>query len=170
MSFIRPEATAALSRWAEALVGVALLGLALYWLFGTFGLLPYVGAALVPMALAIIWLGIQRGRFRVGKDGPGTVQIAEGQIAYFGPLTGGVRVIRDLKAVILDPTAQPASWILQSTGEDDLVIPLDADGADALFDAFAVLPGLKTGNMLKQMEARVDHPVVIWHEPPARLH
>ncbi|KNG94674.1 hypothetical protein [Pseudaestuariivita atlantica] len=170
MSFIRPEAAAALSRWAEALAGVALLALALGWLILGRGILPYVGAALAPLALAVIWLGVQRGRFRVGDGGPGTVQVAEGEIAYFGPLTGGVRRLRGLRAVILDPTAHPPSWVLQAAGEDDLSIPLDADGAEALFDAFAVLPGLKTGHMLRALETRPDHPVVIWHEPPARLH
>ena len=170
MSFIRPEARAALARWTEAIAGAALLVLALIWLFGTHGLLPYVGAALAPLALAVIWLGIQRGRFRTGKDGPGTVEVKEGEVAYFGPLTGGVRRIRGLKAVILDPTQHPVSWVLQAKGEDDLTIPLDANGAEALFDAFSALPGLKTGHMLRQLEHRPDHPVVIWHEPPARLH
>lgn len=170
MSFVRPEAKTALARWAEAIAGAALLALALYWLIWGTGLLPYVGAALAPLAAAIVWLGIQRGRFRVGRDGPGAVQIAEGQISYFGPLTGGVRAIGSLKAVILDPTQAPPAWVLQVPGEEDLAIPLDAAGAEALFDAFAALPGLKTGHMLRQLEQRPDHPVVIWHEAPVRLH
>lgn len=170
VSFMRPEALAALQRWAEALAGAVLLMLALYWILGTRGLLPYVGAALAPLALAILWLGIQRGRFRGRTGGPGVVQIAEGQVAYFGPLTGGVRSVRDLTAVIFDPTMHPPSWVLQAKGEADLVIPQDADGADMLLDVFAALPGLKTGHMLRQMEHPPDHPVVIWHEAPARLH
>ncbi len=170
MSFVRPEVQSALARWAEAIAGGIVLALALYWLIWGTGLLPYVGAALAPLALAVIWLGVQRGRFRVGKDGPGAVQIAEGQIAYYGPLTGGVRAIDALKAVILDPTQRPISWVLQARGEEDLAIPLNAAGAEALFDAFAALPGLKTGHMLRQLEQHPDHPVVIWHEPARRLH
>ncbi|MGR3502249.1 hypothetical protein [Pseudaestuariivita sp.] len=170
MSFIRPEARAFVTRWLEVIAGGTLLLIALYWLFAGQGLLPYVGAAMAPLALAVVWLGVQRGRFRVGHDGPGTVEVAEGQVSYFGPLTGGVRALRDLKAVILDPGQHPASWVLQAKGLPDLVIPLDADGADQLFDAFAQLPGLKTGHMLRQIEHLPREPVVIWHEAPVRLH
>ena len=38
MSFIRPEASAALHRWAEALVGLALMGIGLWLAWGRGGL------------------------------------------------------------------------------------------------------------------------------------
>lgn len=170
MSFIRPEAQDFLRRWAEALIGGVILTLGLIWIITGRGFLPYIGAALAVMAAVLIWLGVQRGRFHVGRDAPGVVQVAEGEISYFGPLAGGMRPIAGLKAVLLDPTAHPACWVLQAAGHEDLYIPLDAEGADLLFDAFAALPGLKTAHMLRQMENRPDHPVVIWHAPPQRLH
>ncbi len=49
-------------------------------------------------------------------------------------------------------------------------MPLAAEGADALFDAFATLPGIRTERMLAEMRRGGDHPVVIWQAPTARLH
>jgi len=49
------------------------------------------------------------------------------------------------------------------------MIPVDADGADALFDAFASLPGLKTEHMLGQLRAAPDRPVLIWQRAAPTL-
>ena len=49
------------------------------------------------------------------------------------------------------------------------MIPIDADGADALFDAFASLPGLKTERMLAQLHDAPTTPVVIWERAGADL-
>ena len=37
----------------------------------------------------------------------GAVQVDEGQIAYFGPLTGGTVAVRDLQRLRLDGGAKP---------------------------------------------------------------
>ena len=118
----------------------------------------FARAALAVGALLII-AGIQRGRFRTGSGGPGVVQIVEGRIAYFGPLTGGTAELGQLSRLVLDPSGKPPHWLLHQPGQLPLAIPLTAEGADALFDAFATLPGLQTERMLAEMrrDMHADH-------------
>jgi hypothetical protein len=96
------------------------------------------------------------------------VQVNEGQIAYFGPLTGGVVALTGLERLSLDATARPAHWRLDAAGQDAVLIPVNAAGSDALFDAFATLPGLRTERMLTELRTRRDHAVVIWERAPLR--
>ncbi|MEO0372922.1 MAG: hypothetical protein AAF231_15810, partial [Pseudomonadota bacterium] len=63
MSFIRPEARAALWRWREALAGASGLGFGLWWLFSGASLTRWIGGAVALAALALLVAGIQRGRF-----------------------------------------------------------------------------------------------------------
>ena len=175
MSFIRPAAQAKLWQWREALIGGALALSGFWWIIGPGGLLRMIGILFVLAGFALIVAGFQRARFRAGNDGPGIVSVDEGQISYFGPLSGGMVATREMDRLSLDPTAKPAHWILQQYGQPDLAIPVNAMGADALFDAFATLPGLQTQRMLQQLQSRANHPVVIWsrldqpsHHP--RLH
>lgn len=89
MSFIRPEARAALWRWRELLLAGSTGLLGLTWALGSYGVLALTGWALIVIAVIIAVIGAQRLRFRLGAGGPGVVQVDEGQVAYFGPLTGG---------------------------------------------------------------------------------
>ncbi|MCR8547662.1 hypothetical protein M4578_07460 [Salipiger sp. P9] len=160
---IRPEAQAALSQWREALFGAGVLALGLYWAFFTGGgLLHWIGYVVAIAGILLLIAGIQRGRFRVGSGGPGIVQVVEGRITYFGPLSGGVADLDGLTALTLDPGGKPAHWLLHQTGQPPLAIPLTAEGADALFDAFATLPGLQTERMLAEMRRASKRPVTIW--------
>ena len=43
--------------------------------------------------------------------------------------------------------------MLVQPGQPPLQIPLTATGAEALFDAFATLPGIRTERMLREMRA-----------------
>lgn len=162
MTFFRPEATAALWRWREVLIGIALAILALWWLAGPGGLLGWIAPALLVAAGALIMVGLQRGRFRGTGGGLGTVQVDEGQVTYFGPLSGGMIALREMSRLTLDGTQRPAHWRLEQPDHAPVMIPVDADGADALFDAFATLPGLKTERMLAQLRSTPDTPVLIW--------
>ena len=96
MSFVRPEARDAIWRAREILVGLAVLILGAVWALGS-GLLSYIGIVIVALAAALIVVGIQRTRFRIKGAGPGVVRVDEGQIAYFGPLTGGVIALREME-------------------------------------------------------------------------
>ena len=162
MSFVRPEARLAMMRWREALVAGGILALGVYWAFATAGLLQWLGYAVSLLGAALLVAATQRARFRADQGGPGVVQVDEGQVAYFGPLTGGIVALGEMTELILDPAAKPAHWILRQPGQPDLQVPLTATGADALFDAFASLPGIRTEHMLAQMNRMPDHPTAIW--------
>lgn len=168
MNFIRPEARAELWRWREVLAGGAALALGLWWLLGPGGLLGWVGAAVCILGGALAVVGFQRARFRAGRGGPGLVQVDERQITYFGPLTGGAVAVGDLQRLALDPTGNPAHWVLDQSGQPALFIPVDAEGAEALFDVFATLPGLRTERMLAELNGKSPHPVVIWERSSMR--
>lgn len=162
MSFIRPEARATLWRWREVLAGLGTVLLGAYWMLGPGGLLGWIGAAVAATGAVLALIGLQRLRFRSAGGGPGVVQVDEGQITYFGPLTGGVVAGSELSRLTLDPTGRPPHWVLYAAGQPALHIPVNAEGADALFDVFSALPGIKTERMLAELNALPSHPVVIW--------
>lgn len=168
MSFIRPEAAAVMNRWREAICGGTVLILGLFWIFGSRGLLYLLGFPVVIIASVLIWVGIQRGRFRTDAGGAGAVQIDEGQIAYFGPMTGGAVALADLERLTLVRSLKPAHWRLETPNAHGLLIPVNAAGSEALFDAFAKLPDLKTERMLAELNCSDDQPVVIWEKPTMR--
>ncbi len=168
MSFIRPEARAAVLRWREVLVGLGVAGLGLWWILRAGGLLGLVAPLVICAGLALIWIGWQRARFRSTGEALGTVQVDEGQITYFGPLTGGAVALSELERLTLERNAHPPQWRLEQPGQPALLIPLNAHGAEALFDAFASLPGLRTARMLAEMEAGRAQAVVIWERQSMR--
>lgn len=169
MSFIRPEVRAALRRWREVLAGGALLALGGWWLFGVIGWMMNGLGGLVALAgAALAVLGLQRARFRAESDGPGVVQITEGRVAYYGPLTGGAVDIADLARLSLDRQNRPAHWVLRQPGLDPLHIPVTAKGADQLFDAFTALPGLRTEYMLRELARESHGETVIWQRRQVR--
>lgn len=161
MSFIRPEARATLWRVREILAGVAIILLGGFWATGT-GILSYLGLVLVALGAALGVIGWQRFRFRGSGGGPGVVRVDEGQIAYFGPLSGGVLSIQDLRTVTLDGMSFPRHWLLSSLTGETLQIPVNAEGADALFDVFAALPGMRTERMLAGLRAEAPATRVLW--------
>lgn len=171
---IRKDAAATLGRWAEALVGLGIAALGAYWAFFTGGgLLHYIGYLVILIGAVVTFSGIQRARFDQGGGGPGVVQIVEDRISYFGPQTGGVVDLPELRSLTLD--LKEKVWVLRQDGHLPLHIPLNAERAEALFDVFARLPGLRTEQMLGQLEAGGDHSIVIWQSGPTvkrshRLH
>lgn len=166
---IRPEAKAQLLRWREVLVGAVVLMLGLWWLLGPGRLLVLPAFGLLVAGAGLIWVGMQRARFRAGEDGPGSVRVDEGQITYFGPLTGGAVALRELSRLTLDKTLFPAHWRLQQPGQPELLIPVNAEGAEALFDAFATLPGLRTERMLQALQGKDKHTIVIWQREASKI-
>ena len=168
MSFLRPEAKAEIWRWREVLGGIAVALFGLWLVAGPGLLLAVPGYALIAGGAAFIWIGVQRGRFRQAGMGAGAVQVDEGQIAYFGPLTGGVIALREMERLSLERGSYPAHWKLEQPGRDAVMIPVDAAGADALFDAFAALPGLRTERMLAELADDKTLSVVIWERRSLR--
>ena len=169
MSFVRPKASRVIRRWREMLIGIGVALLGLSWVLGPGGLLGWLGWLMIAAGAALVVIGIQRARFRAKSQAPGIVTVDEGQIAYFGPLTGGAVALSELERLKLDPTAKPPHWVLYQPGQPALHIPVGAKGGEALFDVFATLPGLRTEHMLSVLNAPGTDPVVIWERGTERI-
>ena len=84
---------------------------------------------------------------------PGVVEVDEAQVAYLGPATGGFVSLPELAEIRLIAVQGQRHWRLKQTDGQALIIPVDAAGAGALYDAFAALPGIDMGRFLAAMEA-----------------
>ncbi|MBI1417399.1 MAG: hypothetical protein GC146_09265 [Limimaricola sp.] len=170
MEFMRPEAKAALWRWREVFAASAVVLLGLYWTIIAFGVARLFGAVVAVLGIALAFTAFQRLRFAQSGLGPGIVRVDERRLEYLGPLTGGILDLDDLVAVELEPKARPAPhWILTGPGGQMVAIPVNAAGAEALFDVFAALPGIRTGAMLAALEHTPSARVTVWRAPAHRL-
>ena len=161
MSFLRPEVAAKLHRWREVLAGLAVVG-AGAWLAGLGGWF-YAGlGALVALAgVGLALSGIRRLRFRPADRGPGLVRMVEGQVAYFGPETGGFAALTELRELSIVPRPAGPVWVLdQPTGP--LEIPVAAEGAESLYDFFGALPGIDMAAVTNAMADPPHGARVLW--------
>ncbi len=171
MAFVRAQALQSISRFRDAIAGVGVSLLGLYWAIVGIGAISILGTTLAVAGALLVFAGIQRGRFSTGAGGSGVVLVDEGQVTYFGPIEGGSVVISDLSKVELNPSSDTASeWVLFDPNTRPLRIPTDAEGAEALFDVFSGLQGLQTEKMLAALEAARPQQVVIWRSNRAALH
>lgn len=153
MTWFRPAALAALKRYSE----LAIAGLALaagLWV-GTRGgwFLAAVGLGLAGMATGWAVLAMRRLRFQAGDAAPGIVEVDEGRISYLGPRLGGSIGLPDLIEIRLLTLRGRSVWRLKQADGLVLLVPLDAAGAAALFDAFAALPGLTSAALVAALDA-----------------
>ena len=170
MSFIRPEARAAVARWREALAGGAVLALGLWWALGSLGLIRWLGVVLVLLGAGLAWTGVQRARFRGGHGGLGVVHVDERQVTYLAPVGGGFASLDALVQVEVAPDlAGLPVWRFTSPGEV-LVIPVNAEGTDALFEALSALPGVDMQAAIRASASRPETPILVWQAPRMRLH
>lgn len=151
MSFLRPELAARLRRWREAIVwsGVLVAGLWLTWQgYGDLAPLPFaLGLVATAAGLGLLQGALRRLRLSADSPDEGVVMIDEGQIAYLGPLRGGVV---DLPAVVRveivtlphRPSDSGHAWVITTEDGERLTIPLGARGAEGLLDALTPLPGI----------------------------
>lgn len=142
MSLIRPELLSSIRRNGELLAALALCGLGGRTAFQGGYLLTPLGVVLV--ALGAGWALTARRRLKFQQDGeaPGLVRVTEGQIAYYGPRVGGFVGLPDLSELRLLTLRGRRIWKLKQGDGQLLHIPVEAEGAEALFDAFATLPGI----------------------------
>ena len=162
MTFLRPEALAALRRWREVLIyGLGFLvfgGLFLRSLanFSLFWLVVLGAAAFFCGTLTLqAWV-----RAQVGSDGSaqGVVLIDEHRIGYFGPQKGGFVEMQHLTRL----DVYNGSWILLHRNGEPLKIPFDAPNADALIDLFAQLPEVTTTTLTQAMRTRQGLLQTVW--------
>lgn len=148
MRLIRPEARAALWHWREILAaaGLALFGL---WLIALGGLILIpAGTGAIIVAAGLGTLGLRRLRFAQPGTAPGVVDLDEGQVSYFGPAFGGALSLRDLTELRLITAGGRRLWRLKQADGQALLIPVEAVGAEKLFDAFSALPGLDSQTLV----------------------
>ncbi len=153
MSWLRPEVVSALHRGREVIAGGATVALGLW-------LAAHGGWLLVPAGLCLAALGLwfavmawRRMRFDQGPDGPGVVEINEGQVGYLGPGAGGFVSLADLVELRLLTLRGRRVWRLKQADGQALLIPVDAAGADRLFDAFASLPGMDSSALVAALQS-----------------
>lgn len=169
--FLRPEVRAFLWRWREALLAAVVLALGLWWALTGIGINRWLGYIFCLIGIGWGIAAVQRARFAQDGDGPGVVQIRERRLAYFGPLDGGIVDVADLSRLELDPTSYPEpSWILTSSEGQVLAIPINAKGAEGLFDIFAALPDIKTSTILDVLSRTPDARVTVWSRVRPLLH
>lgn len=177
MSFIRPEAKAALWRFGEPALYAALAvlgiwkGADLLWRGSYSGIVALVlgGVAALALAGAILRAWVD---WRTRRSGPGTVSVREGQIAYFGPVDGAILAMDALVAVdiVVRPTRPVRrDWVLKDELGQMATIPASAEGATALLDRLSSLPGFENRTLVRAMAADAgpeDRRFPVWRRPP----
>ncbi len=167
MNLIRPELRDWLDRWGETLIAgaVFLLGVWLIW----HGYHRYnwmtqaIGLVLMVLGAALFWASYQRSRFSPRQQGPGLVEVTERRITYLTSLGGtsvDVAAMTRLELRTHDSFGQ--YWVLRHEDGPSLYIPTEATGAENLFDAFAVLPGIEPGKLIAAQKVTTTHRNVIW--------
>lgn len=157
MSWLRPRVRDALNRWAE--VGFAALGMAfgLYVALKGGWVLAVLGGLILFVTGEWAWMAWRRVRFAQPLAAPGYVEVDEGAIRYLAPrggVMGGSVALRDLNQIRLITVSAGRLWQLKQADGQMLLIPVDAKGAEALFDAFASLPGIDMGRVVAALDGR----------------
>lgn len=165
--FLRPEVLAFLTRWREALLGLLLAVLGLYWALTAFGSLRYVGMVLGLAGAVLVREGVRRARLPAGGGGVGLVEVDERQITYFGPRGGGTVSLDSLNRVEIvttadGPLASDLFWCLHGDDGPPLMIPHDAEGAAALYDALTALPGVDFEQVIAAMGSTEPNRFAVW--------
>ncbi|MEM9755389.1 MAG: hypothetical protein AAF914_05315 [Pseudomonadota bacterium] len=168
MTFLRPDIAAWLGKWREVLGLAAAIAFGLWIALRPGLLLPIAGWALVIGAALFLPATVRRARFVMGGTGAGVVKVSEGRVSYLGPLDGGTVSLRDLDALIFVRLPGGPVWRL-TEGDVTVDVPVDALGAERLFDAFTLLDGLNSARLLGVLSAPPQGPVVLWRRatPPA---
>ena len=161
--FIRPEVEAQIWRWRESLVGGGVVVLGVWIALNTRGFLAGLGVLAMVVGIALIVAGWQRARFRIGRAGAGLLRVDERQIIYYGPVAGGTITHEAIAEVVLNPLPRTGPiWELRDGSGEALRIPVDAAGAEALFDVFSGLPGFETEPMLSALADPGAVPRILW--------
>jgi hypothetical protein len=153
MSLIRPEITEKVLEGREVIAATSLgaFGLWLIWL-GGYVLTP-IGFLFIAGAAVWALTALRRLRFAQGVHAPGVVEVDEGQIGYLGPSFGGYVAIPELTELRLVTMYGRRMWRLKQADGQAVLVPVDAAGAERLFDAFASLPGMDMAALMAAIDA-----------------
>ncbi len=151
---IRPEVLALFHRYREAL-GASVVVLAGLWLvvLGGYVLVP-LGLLVGGVGLVLTVNALRKARFAQAVSAPGLVELDEAQVGYLAPEIGGFLSLDELIEIRLLVLRGKRMWRLKQADGQALLIPVDASGAERLFDAFANLPGMDTAVLVDAL-----HPV-----------
>lgn len=154
---IRPELAQAIWRWRAPLTqgGVALAGVWLIWLGGY--LLVPLGLAVLALGTGLAAMELRRMRFAQTVNAPGVVEVDEAQVGYLGPEGGGYVSLAELVELRLLTMRGRRLWRLKQLDGQALLIPVEAAGAERLFDAFASLPGMDSGTLVAALAPPAAH-------------
>ncbi|MEO8530551.1 MAG: hypothetical protein ABI459_04970 [Deltaproteobacteria bacterium] len=160
--FIRPDVKRFVMQNRELIGGLVISLLGIVLAATNAGFWQVLGLTFAVAGAVLLFTGIQRARFRNDAGGPGIVQVDEALITYFGPIEGGSVSIQNLARIELEPDSKPLHWALSEPGQAPLNIPVNAEGANALFDAFTALPGIDTENMLALLNGKLAKRTTVW--------
>ena len=152
MSMIRQGAREVLWRWREVIVAAAVVILGFWVTEGGGYLLPPLGGAIALGGAGYGLLALRRLRFSRTGAAPGIVEVDEGQVSYMGPQVGGMVSLPDLVELRIISIRGRRLWRLKQADGQAILIPLEASGAEALFDAFAALPGMSSAALVAAVE------------------
>ena len=162
MSWARPEARAFLARWGESLFCSALVACGL-WIASLGGLILIpLGLLFAAVSAGFALLALRRARFAPSGDATGLIEITEGRLRYLHPLQGGEISLADLAELRLVTLRGRNIWQLRDQSGAQLLVPVDAAGSAALFDALGALAGLSSQSLvaaLARHQAKSDLPV-----------
>ena len=159
---IRPELAGALRRWAEPIAAVLATSVALWIVGGTslrWGWLTLLLSAIV-LSVGAVWTreAIRRVRRDLGSGGQGKLFVEERRLLYVGGL-GNVQVDLDEVTRIDLAVARPngasrASLLLHLPGAPPAMVPVEAEGGEALLSALGGLPGFDAEALMREIARR----------------
>ena len=154
MTLIRPEVTDMIWRAREVIWGSLVVGAGL-WLItlGGYALIP-LGIAVGGIGLVLATTAFRRMRFAQDVTAPGLVELDEAQVGYLGPEIGGFLSLGELVELRILTLRGRRVWRLKQADGQALLIPVDAKGAERLFDAFATLPGMDSGVLVAALQGQ----------------
>lgn len=153
---IRPAVITALARWREPALAAAFASLGLWTASRGGWVLAPLGMILAAMALGWGWNAYGRARFVQAAAAPGLVELDEAELTYFSPGSGaglgGGMGLSDVQEIRLVTIRGRRLWWLRGHQTRPLLIPVDASGNAALFDAFSSLPGMTPSMLLTALQ------------------
>jgi hypothetical protein len=159
---IRPELRHAFVRYAEVIAALCAVGFGLWLITRPSPILGMGGWMVVAVAATTGFVAWRRARFASSGQGVGVVSLVEGRIAYMGPIWGGAVDLDDLESLGLrvDKDNDPA-WVLR-TRDSVLTIPLEASGAEVLFDGFSALPKISMAALIAARDRKRLGTQILW--------